>query len=41
MKTATMPSLWLLGIRIDLTEFYRLAARDANLGPIAERFPRT
>jgi hypothetical protein len=28
----------LLGIRIDLTEFYRLAARDGNLGPLAERF---
>jgi hypothetical protein len=42
MKTATMPSLErLFGIRIDLTKFYRLAARDANLSPIAERFPRT
>lgn len=27
----------LLGIRIDLTEFYRLAERDANLAPLARR----
>ena len=39
VKTVTTSSLErLLGIRIDLTEFYRLAARDANLGPLAERF---
>lgn len=28
----------LLGIRLELGEFYRLAARDAKLGPMAERF---
>ena len=28
----------LLGLRIDLAEFYRLASRDAELGPLAERF---
>jgi DNA-3-methyladenine glycosylase II len=28
----------LLGIWIDLTEFYRQAARDPNLGPLAQRF---
>jgi DNA-3-methyladenine glycosylase II len=39
VKIATTSSLErLLGVRIDLTEFYRLAARDANLGPLAERF---
>jgi DNA-3-methyladenine glycosylase II len=39
VKIVTTSSLErLLGIRIDLTEFYRLAARDANLGQLAERF---
>ena len=39
VKIVTASSLErLLGIRIDLTEFYRLAARDAKLGPLAERF---
>lgn len=39
VKMVTTSSLErLLGIRIDLTGFYRLAARDANLGPLAERF---
>ena len=39
VKTVTTSFLErLLGIRIDLTEFYRLAARDANLGLLAERF---
>ena len=28
----------LLGLRIDLAAFYRLASRDAELGPLAERF---
>lgn len=28
----------LLGLRVDLTEFYRLAARDRKLDPLAERF---
>lgn len=28
----------LLGINIDLTEFYRLASRDVVLGPLADRF---
>ena len=28
----------LLGLRIDLAEFYRLASRDADLGPLAQRF---
>jgi DNA-3-methyladenine glycosylase II len=28
----------LLGIRIDLGDFYRLAERDAKLGPLVERF---
>ena len=28
----------LLGLRIDLAEFYRLASRDAELGSLAERF---
>jgi DNA-3-methyladenine glycosylase II len=38
-KTVTTSFLErLLGIRIDLTEFYRLAARDANLDLLAERF---
>jgi len=39
MKAVITSSLErLLGIGIDLNEFYRLAARDANLGPLAERF---
>jgi hypothetical protein len=39
VKIATTSSLErLLGVRVDLTAFYRLAARDANLGPLAERF---
>jgi hypothetical protein len=39
VKTVTTSSLErLLGMRIDLTEFYLLAARDANLGPLVERF---
>jgi DNA-3-methyladenine glycosylase II len=39
VKTVTTSSLErLLGVWIDLTDFYRLAARDANLGPLAERF---
>ena len=28
----------LLGLRIDLTEFYRFAARQGRLGPLARRF---
>jgi DNA-3-methyladenine glycosylase II len=28
----------LLGLRVDLAAFYRLASRDAELGPLAERF---
>jgi DNA-3-methyladenine glycosylase II len=28
----------LLGLRIDLTEFYEFAARDRRLGPLAQRF---
>jgi DNA-3-methyladenine glycosylase II len=28
----------LLGLRIDLTEFYQFAARQRRLGPLAERF---
>ncbi|HET9374394.1 MAG TPA: AlkA N-terminal domain-containing protein, partial [Chthoniobacterales bacterium] len=39
VKIATTSSLErLLGVRVDLTEFYRLAARDGNLAPLAERF---
>lgn len=39
LKPAVVASVErLLGIRIDLTDFYRLAARDAKLGPLVDRF---
>ena len=28
----------LLGLRVDLTEFYQFAAHDRRLGPLAQRF---
>lgn len=31
----------LLGIKLELSEFYLLATRDARLGPLVERFSRS
>lgn len=42
VKTVTTSSLeGVLGIRIDLTEFYLVAARDENPGPARQAIPRT
>ena len=43
VSAATRPAVaaaleQLLGLRVDLTGFYRLAAGDERLGPLAERF---
>jgi DNA-3-methyladenine glycosylase II len=37
-RAVTLALEQLLGYRIDLAAFYRLASRDANLGPLAQRF---